>query len=248
MKQLTEQELISLRQVKTNYQSYIRLKKSQGSDHFAPKPFLLNKHLPMALSSNLINALESNHPENFSIPKALLQEYSINQVKEAIEKIWVNFLDYFDEEQEYFLGVTNIQENALCILALDELEADQILNVLMQLDDKDDDTERTITEYCWGIIQGIYPHRFYDTYFSDQDSALGVLMAKIFHSMPCDDDYDNSVLIIQGNKLVEELLLPQIDLRFTAFDEAEYSDKLIASLTDKVQEILKTELEAIKAL
>lgn len=248
MKQLTEQELIHLRQVKTNYQTYIRLKKSQGSDHFDPKSFLLNKNLPMALSSNLIHALESDHPERYSIPKALLQEYSINQVKEAIEKIWVNFLDYFDEEQEYFLGVTNIQENVLCILALDELEADQILNVLMQLDDKDDDTERTITEYCWGIIQGIYPHRFYDTYFSDQDSALGVLISKILHNIPCDDNYDNEVLIIQGNKLVEELLLPQIDLRFSTFDNVGYSDELIARLTEKVQEILKTELEAIKAL
>lgn len=248
MKQLTELELQSLRQVKTSYQTYIRLKKAQGSDHFAPKPFLLSKNLPMALSSTLISALESDHPENYSIPKALLQEYSINQVKEAIETIWTNFLDYFDEEQEYFLGVTNIQENVLCILALDELEADQILNVLMQLDDKDDDTERTITEYCWGIIQGIYPHRFYDTYFSKQGTAMGVLRAKILHQLSCDDDYDNAVLIIQGNKQIEELLLQHIDLQFTTFDNVGYSDELIAQLTDQVQEILKTELEAIKAL
>lgn len=248
MKQLTEQEQQSLRQVKTSYQTYIRLKKAQGSDHFAPKPFLLNKNLPMFLSSNLINALESDHPENYSIPKALLQEYSINQVKEAIEKIWVNFLDYFDEEQEYFLGITNIQENVLCILALDELEADQILNVLMQLDNKDDETEGRITEYCWGIIQGIYPHRFYDTFFTERSSALGVLMAKIFHSIPCDDDYDNSVLIIQGNIQIGELLLKHINLEVTDLYKEGYSDELIASLTDKVQEILKTELEAIKAL
>lgn len=248
MKQLTEQEQQSLKQVKTSYQTYIRLKKAQSSDHFAPKPFLLNKNLPMALSSNLLTSLESDHPERYSIPKALLQKYSINQVKEAIEKIWVNFLDYFDEEQEYFLGVTNIQENVLCILALDELEADQILNVLMQLDNKDNETERSITEYCWGIIQGIYPHRFYDTYFNWQDSAMGVLRAKILHSIPCDDDFNNSILIIQGNKQIEELLSKHIDPLFTTFDEAEYPDELISSLTNQVQEILKSELEAIKAL
>jgi hypothetical protein len=248
MKQLTEQEQQSLRQVKTSYQTYIRLKKAQGSDHFAPKPFLLNRNLPMALSSNLISALDSEHPERYSIPKVLLQQYSFNFVKDAIETIWANFLDYFMEEEEYFAGSTNIQENVLCILALDELEADQILNVLVELDAKDDDTEDRITNYCWGIIQGIYPHRFYDTYFDWKDSAMGVLRAKILHSIPCDDDFDNAILIIQGNKQIEELLSKHIDPRFTTFDEAEYPDELIASLTNQVQEILKTELEAIKAL
>ena len=248
MKQLTEQEQQSLKQVKTSYQTYIRLKKAQGSDHFAPRPFLLNKNLPMALSSNLIHALESDHPERYSIPKTLLQQYSFNFVKEGIEKIWENFLEYFMEEEEYFAGSTNIQENVLCILALDELEADQILNILMELDARDDETEDRIENYCLGIIQGIYPHRFYDTYFSEQDSAMGVLRAKILHNIPCDDDFDNAILIIQGNKQIEELLSKHIDPRFTTFDEAEYPNELIVSLTEKVQEILKIELEAIKAL
>ena len=248
MKQLTKQEHHSLKIVKTKYQTYIRLKKAQGSDHFAPKPFLLNDSVPLLLSSNLIHALESDHPERYSIPKTLLQQYNFNFVKEAIEKIWSNFLDYFDEEQEFFIGISNIQQNVLCLLALDELEADQILNVLLMLDCANDETERRITDYCWGIIQGIYPRRFYDTYFTDRSSALGVLISKILLKLPCDDNYDNSVLIVQGNIQIGELLLKHINMGVTDLYNEGYSDELIASLTNQVQEILKTELEAIKAL
>lgn len=246
MKQLSNLEQHCLKQVKTSYQTYIRLKNQQGSDHLAPKPFLLNQSLPMNLCSNLILQLESDHPENYGIPSALLERYSINQVKEAIELIWANFLDYFDEEQEYFIGITNIQENALCILALDELEADQILNVLRKLDNRDDETESKITEYCLGIIQGIYPHRFYDTYFSKQDTALGVLRAKIFHTNFILVNSNNAVLIIQGNKQVEDLLSKHVNLDVTDLNQEGYQEDLINQLTDQVQEIIKPELEAIK--
>jgi hypothetical protein len=126
-----------------------------------------------------------------------------------------------------------------------ELEADQILNILMELSNRDDETERRITEYCWGIIQGIYPHRFYDTYFSKQDSALGVLRAKIFHKLP-EDNYDNVILIVQGNKQVEELLLQHVNLNVTDLYEKGYQEGLIDQLTNQVIEIIKPDLEAIK--
>jgi hypothetical protein len=115
----------------------------------------------------------------------------------------------------------------------------------MELNNKDDETERRITEYCWGIIQGIYPHRFYDTYFSKRDSALGVLRAKIFHKLP-EDNYDNAVLIIQGNKQVEELLLRDVNLEVTDLYREGYEEDLIDLLTNNVIEIIKPELEAIK--
>ena len=171
MIQLTNNQLDDLRYVSFIVPSYLNAKKVQGSSFLAPKPLVLNSVLPNRLQCSLITAYQEGYEhETRKIISKELPNVTTDKILDTLDRIWGVFLDYFDEEQETFWGLTNIETNALCIVALDHLEADHIITA-MDISKSSWDQNyclNRLQDYCWGIIQGFYPKRFKDKYITHE--------------------------------------------------------------------------------
>ena len=260
MIQLTNNQLEALRDVSFNVPSYLNAKLVQGSSFLAPKPSVLNSVLPNQLQSILVVAYQNGykHETKSAISKELPTVITW-EILEILDHIWGVFLDYFDEEQETFWGLNNIETNALCIIALDQLEADQIITARDILKSSGDPSKEGYSnefyDYCWGIIQGLYPKRFKDKYITHEQEILGRLYTEIRGRADRDFKretnkmlYDNLMIIIQGNSKIREILMEHIKQVDPEKFKDYYTKEELDEIYNKVKPFIESDFKSYNSI